>query len=142
MRLRQLPRGDFHHVFPARERVVPQVRNAPKTRDMANVGTGGAAVFVLNPVSVPGRCPDASIVPGPRPRDRLARHFRPSLEPTMVRLFSVIAVLSTLVLASTASANQATAARQQVGATRNGPVAKLIELERRKNEWLRQRFAR
>jgi len=29
----------------------------------------------------------------------------------------------------------------QIGA-RKGPVAKLVELERRKNEWLRQRFGR
>jgi hypothetical protein len=41
--------------FRARERVVPQVRNAPKTRDVANVGTGGADIFVLNPVRGLGR---------------------------------------------------------------------------------------
>jgi trigger factor len=29
---------------------------------------------------------------------------------------------------------------QQVQAARKGPVAKLIELERRKNEWLREKF--
>lgn len=58
----------------------------------------------------------------------------------MKRVLFVVAVLSSLALASTASAAQARAARQEIGATRNGPVAKLVELERRKNEWLRQRF--
>jgi hypothetical protein len=60
----------------------------------------------------------------------------------MIRLFCVAAVLTTLAFAGTASANQMAANSQQIGATRNGPVAKLIELERRKNEWLRQRFGR
>jgi len=54
----------------------------------------------------------------------------------------LVAILTSLFVASTASANQARQANPQVKPTRNGPVAKLIELERRKNEWLRQRFAR
>lgn len=57
----------------------------------------------------------------------------------MKRLLLVAVVLGCFV--STASAFAAPS-RGQAGAsaTRNGPVAKLIELERRKNEWLRQRF--
>jgi hypothetical protein len=53
----------------------------------------------------------------------------------------LIAIVTSLVVASTASANQARPARQEVSG-RQGPVAKLVELERRKNEWLRQRFGR
>ncbi len=56
----------------------------------------------------------------------------------MQRMLIVIAVLSTLVIGT--SASQAQNARQEIGAARKGPVAKLIELERRKNEWLRERF--
>jgi len=59
----------------------------------------------------------------------------------MHRLMLLIAVVASLVVASTASANQARPARPEVSG-RQGPVSKLIELERRKNEWLRQRFAR
>jgi hypothetical protein len=59
----------------------------------------------------------------------------------MHRLMLLIAVVASLVVASTASANQARPARPEVSG-RQGPVAKLVELERRKNEWLRQRFAR
>jgi hypothetical protein len=43
----------------------------------------------------------------------------------MQRALFVIAIVSTIVIGSSAS---------------KGPVAKLVELERRKNEWLRQRF--
>jgi len=57
----------------------------------------------------------------------------------MQRMLIVVAVLATLVIG--ASASQAQNVRSEVGA-RKGPVAKLIELERRKNEWLRQRFGR
>jgi len=60
----------------------------------------------------------------------------------MQRLMILIAIVTSLFVASTASANQARPANPQVKGTRNGPVAKLIELERRKNEWLRERFAR
>jgi hypothetical protein len=57
----------------------------------------------------------------------------------MQRALFVIAIVSTIVIGSSASATQASS-RQQIGAARKGPVAKLVELERRKNEWLRQRF--
>jgi hypothetical protein len=61
----------------------------------------------------------------------------------MIRVFFVVAFLSTFVLAGVASANQsAGSARPQISGQRNGPIAKLIELERRKNEWLRQQFGR
>jgi outer membrane murein-binding lipoprotein Lpp len=46
----------------------------------------------------------------------------------MRRIVLVVAVLTSLVIAGTASA------------ARKGPVAKLVELEKRKNEWLRQQF--
>jgi hypothetical protein len=52
----------------------------------------------------------------------------------------VVAMLATIVIGT--SASQAQYSSQQIGATRQGPIAKLIELERRKNEWLRQRFGR
>ena len=56
----------------------------------------------------------------------------------MRRMIVVMAVVATLVVTGSASAQQIRG--QQIGAQRNGPVAKLVELERRKNEWLRQRF--
>lgn len=59
----------------------------------------------------------------------------------MRRLMLLVAIITSLVVASTASANQA-GSGTQIKSTRNGPIAKLIELERRKNEWLRQRFGR
>ena len=52
----------------------------------------------------------------------------------MRRILLVIAVVSSLVIASTASA-----AQNQASGARKGPVSKLIELEK-KNEWLRERF--
>ncbi|MFM7289861.1 MAG: hypothetical protein ACKO6B_01350 [Planctomycetia bacterium] len=58
----------------------------------------------------------------------------------MRRIVLVFAVLSSLAIASTASAEQMRAGRAQASAARKGPVAKLVELERRKNEWLRQQF--
>ncbi len=57
----------------------------------------------------------------------------------MQRMLIVIAVLATLVIGT--SASQAQNSSAQIGA-RKGPVAKLVELERRKNEWLRQKFGR
>jgi hypothetical protein len=51
-------------------------------------------------------------------------------------------MVSTMAIGSTAFAPQARAASPNMGATRQGPIAKLIELERRKNEWLRQTFGR
>ena len=59
----------------------------------------------------------------------------------MVRIAFVVAIVSTIFLAGTSYSAQ-NSARSSVQATRNGPVSRLIELERRKNEWLRQRFAR
>jgi hypothetical protein len=59
----------------------------------------------------------------------------------MHRFMLLIAIVTSLVVASTASANQARTNRQEVNG-RQGPVAKLVELERRKNEWLRQRLGR
>ncbi len=60
--------------------------------------------------------------------------------PPMHRMLIVVAMLATIVIGT--SASQAQYSSQQIGATRQGPIAKLIELERRKNEWLRQRFGR
>ena len=54
----------------------------------------------------------------------------------------LIAIITTFVVASSASANQARPAQSEVAAARKGPIAKLVELERRKNEWLRQKLAR
>jgi hypothetical protein len=50
----------------------------------------------------------------------------------------LMVVVATLVVTGSVNAQQIRG--QQVGAQRSGPVAKLVELERRKNEWLRQRF--
>lgn len=58
----------------------------------------------------------------------------------MKRFLLLVAVLASMVIGGTASAEQLRAAGRQMTAARKGPVAKLIELERRKNEWLRQRF--
>lgn len=60
----------------------------------------------------------------------------------MQRMFFAAAIVSALVISSVATAANSAPARSQVSAARKGPVAKLIELERRKNEWLRQQFAR
>ncbi len=60
----------------------------------------------------------------------------------MIRFAFALAVVASMFIAGTASAEQARASRSSVEAARKGPVAKLIELERRKNEWLRQRFGR
>lgn len=59
----------------------------------------------------------------------------------MHRLMILAAIVTSFVVASaaSASASQARPARPEV---RKGPVAKLIELERRKNEWLRQKLGR
>jgi len=50
----------------------------------------------------------------------------------------LMVVVATLVVTGSVNAQQIRG--QQVGAQRSGPVAKLVELERRKNEWLRQKF--
>lgn len=54
----------------------------------------------------------------------------------------LLALVTSLVVASTASANQARSANPEASAARKGPIAKLVELERRKNEWLRQKLGR
>jgi len=56
----------------------------------------------------------------------------------MRRMVVLMAVVASLVVTGSVNAQQIRG--QQIGAQRSGPVAKLIELERRKNEWLRQRF--
>jgi len=58
----------------------------------------------------------------------------------MRRIVLVVAVLSSLVIAGTASATQTRSTSSSASATRKGPVAKLVDLEKRKNEWLRQQF--
>ena len=60
----------------------------------------------------------------------------------MIRLAFVVAIVSSMFLVGTASAAQTREARQAAQANRQGPVKKLIELEKRKNEWLRQQFSR
>jgi len=60
----------------------------------------------------------------------------------MRRAMLVLAVVTSFFVAASARAEQMRAPNGQAAATRNGPVAKLIELERRKNEWLRQRLGR
>lgn len=61
----------------------------------------------------------------------------------MRRALLAIAILASLVVTGTASAEQMRASRSQVNSgARKGPVAKLVELERRKNEWLRQQLGR
>lgn len=57
----------------------------------------------------------------------------------MKRVLFVIAVVVSLFAGSAASASQFNG-RPQLSGARKGPIAKLIELERRKNEWLRQQF--
>jgi hypothetical protein len=57
----------------------------------------------------------------------------------MRRILLVVAVVSSLVIATHASAAQ-NRASQTGAAARKGPVAKLVEMEKRKNEWLRQQF--
>ena len=60
----------------------------------------------------------------------------------MRRAMLVLAVVTSLFVASSASAAQMRSQNPQAAAARKGPIAKLIELERRKNEWLRQQFGR
>jgi hypothetical protein len=60
----------------------------------------------------------------------------------MQRMLIVAAIVSTLAISSLATAANSAPARSQVNAARKGPVAKLVEMERRKNEWLRQQFGR
>lgn len=59
-------------------------------------------------------------------------------ESLMRRVVLFVAVVTALMVSGSVNAQQIRG--REIGAQRNGPVAKLIELERRKNEWLRQRF--
>jgi hypothetical protein len=54
----------------------------------------------------------------------------------MRKVFVVAAVAALLLACDSASA----ASRKSGASVRKGPIAKLIELERRKNEWLRRTF--
>ena len=58
----------------------------------------------------------------------------------MQRVLFVLAMLVSMTVGATASASQI--ATNQSAGVRRGPVARLVEMERRKNEWLRQRFGR
>jgi hypothetical protein len=60
----------------------------------------------------------------------------------MLRLLLIAALLTTMVITSadTASAAQYAPRGRTVVAQRTGPIARLVELERRKNEWLRRVF--
>ncbi|MFM8494019.1 MAG: hypothetical protein ACKOEM_00640 [Planctomycetia bacterium] len=60
----------------------------------------------------------------------------------MVRIAFLAAIVFSMFLVGTVDASQTRAARQEAQGARKGPVSKLIELERRKNEWLRQQFGR
>ena len=60
----------------------------------------------------------------------------------MIRLAMLAAIISSMLVVGAADAAQNRAARQELQGARKGPVAKLVELERRKNEWLRQQFGR
>jgi hypothetical protein len=70
--------------------------------------------------------------------DRRIGSVPPSARQPLVPFPLLAVVLGCFV--STTSAFAASRGQAGASATRNGPVAKLIELERRKNEWLRQRF--
>lgn len=60
----------------------------------------------------------------------------------MRRCVLIAALLATIAITSadTASAAQYSPRGRAVAARRMGPIARLIELERRKNEWLRRVF--
>jgi hypothetical protein len=60
----------------------------------------------------------------------------------MIRLAFLAAIVSSMFIVGAVEASQNRAARQELQGARKGPVSKLIELERRKNEWLRQQFGR
>ena len=60
----------------------------------------------------------------------------------MVRIAFLAAIVFSMFLVGTVDASQTRDARQEAQGARKGPVSKLIELERRKNEWLRQQFGR
>ena len=55
----------------------------------------------------------------------------------MKRVLFVLAMIVSMAVGATASASQIAGS-----GVRRGPVAKLVELERRKNAWLRSMFSR
>jgi hypothetical protein len=84
-------------------------------------------------------------VAAPKPRGSTPPpHFITQIQELffMIRIAFVVAIVSSMFLVGTASAAQNRASRQAAQANRQGPVKKLIELEKRKNEWLRQQFSR
>ncbi|MFM8380293.1 MAG: hypothetical protein ACKOB1_13325 [Planctomycetia bacterium] len=60
----------------------------------------------------------------------------------MVRFAILAAIVFSMFAVGSVDAAQNRAARQEIQGARKGPVARLVELERRKNEWLRQQFGR
>ncbi|MCX7390362.1 MAG: hypothetical protein WCR23_10235 [Planctomycetota bacterium] len=61
----------------------------------------------------------------------------------MQKFLFVFAIVLSMSIGSIASAaQQSRVSRSEAGAARKGPVAKLIELERRKNDWLREKMGR
>ncbi|MEI8228460.1 MAG: hypothetical protein WCH77_09400 [Planctomycetota bacterium] len=60
----------------------------------------------------------------------------------MIRVAFVMAIVFSMFIAGTAQAAQSRTARQSADSARKGPVKKLIELEKRKNEWLREKMGR
>jgi len=123
---------------------MPAVRDVRKTPGAAITEGVAGAGFSAAVGAVPPPIPLANVYAA-RSRASVGRALSSPLPWSlpMIRAFFVVAFLSTFALAGSASANQAaTSARPQMNGQRNGPIAKLIELERRKNEWLRQQFGR
>jgi len=58
----------------------------------------------------------------------------------MKRVLIVVALLATVAVGIAATATPSVAARAGFNQARRGPIARLIQLERRKNEWLRRTF--
>lgn len=58
----------------------------------------------------------------------------------MKRVLFVLAMIVSMAVGASASASQI--ASGPSGGVRRGPIAKLVELERRKNAWLRSMFSR
>ena len=80
---------------------------------------------------------------GSVPFDNRSQPPCPQQEPPLMRrIVLIIAVFSGLLIASTASAEQMKTSRSQASATKKGPIAKLVDMERRKNEWLREKMGR
>ena len=124
---------------------IAHARDAVRTVDVVYFSCNGSIPLVgkwrrLATMSNLSGLPE-SVVPSD---DRRPHHARcpQAGAPLMRRIALVVAVLTSLVLASTASAEQMNRSGSQASAARKGPVAKLIELERRKNAWLREKMGR